>query len=45
MLGLYVVTSCVSFVSIGLLNCVRYERLTLIIYHVVVNSITIVHIS
>jgi len=43
MLGLYVVTSCVSFVSI--LNCVRYERLTLIIYHVVVNSITIVHIS
>ena len=43
MFVLCVVTSCVSFVSI--LNCVRYECLTLIIYHVVVNIITIVHIS
>jgi len=34
------VLSRVSFVSI--LNCIRYECLTLIIYHVV---ITIVHIS
>ena len=34
---------CLSFVSI--LNCIRYQCLTLVIYHVVVNIITIVHIS
>ena len=39
---LCVLTSYLSFVSI--LNCIRYV-LTLIIYHVVVNIITIVHIS
>jgi len=43
MLVLCVLTSCLSFVSI--LNCIRYQYLTLIIYHVVVNIITIVDIS
>ena len=38
---LFVAYAC--FVSI--LNCIRYQCLTLIIYHVVVNIITIVHIS
>jgi len=40
---LYACLMCLSFVSI--LNCIRYQCLTLIIYHVVVNIITIVHIS
>ena len=43
MLVLCVLTSCLSFVSI--LNCIRCQYLTLIIYHVVVNIITIVDIS
>ena len=42
-LFLCVLTSCLSFVSI--LNFIRHQCLTLIIYHVVVNIITIVHIS
>ena len=40
MLVLCVLTLYLSFVSI--LNCIRYQCLTLIIYHVVVNVITIV---
>jgi len=43
MLVLCVLTSCLSFVSV--LNFIRYQCLTLIIYHLVVNIITIVHIS
>jgi len=40
MLVLCVLTPRLSFVS--RLNCIRYQSLTLIIYHVVVNIITIV---
>ena len=43
MLVLRVLTSRLSFVSI--LNCIRYQCLILIIYHVVVNIISSVHIS
>jgi len=43
MLVFCLLTSCLSFVSI--LHFIRYQYLTLIIYHVVVNIITIVDIS
>jgi len=33
---------CLFYVYVSVLNCIRYQCLTLIIYHVVVNIITIV---
>jgi len=38
---LFVAYAC--FMLISILNCIRYQCLTLIIYHVVVNIITIVY--
>jgi len=37
--------SLVALCSLYLLNFIRYQCLTVFIYHVVVNIITIVHIS